>query len=80
MLAKKIDKNQLNFLQPELKDQLNPRHPLYILANVINWEIFEKEFKKHYCENNGRPAKPIRLMDSLILLKHLRNISDETVV
>jgi len=27
-----------------------------------------------YCENNGRPAKPIRLMIGLILLKHLRNI------
>lgn len=28
----------------------------------------------------GRPAKPIRLMVGLILLKHIRNISDESVV
>jgi IS5 family transposase len=28
----------------------------------------------------GRPAKPIRLMVSLLMLKHLRNLSDESVV
>ncbi|HEY9167879.1 MAG TPA: IS5 family transposase, partial [Lutibacter sp.] len=32
------------------------------------------------CEDNGRPAKPIRLMVGLLILKHLRNISDESVV
>jgi len=33
-----------------------------------------------YCSDNGRPAKPIRLMVGLLILKHLRNISDESVV
>ena len=52
---------------------------MYILANKINWEIFDEAFAKLYSEE-GRPAKPIRLMVSLLMLKHIRNISDESVV
>jgi transposase, IS5 family len=61
-------------------DQLNQRHPLYILANKINWQLFDDSFSSLFCADNGRPAKPIRLMVSLILLKHLRNVSDESIV
>lgn len=59
---------------------LNQRHPMYILANKVDWQLFDESFKKLYCDNNGRPAKPIRLMVGLLILKHLRNISDESVV
>ena len=31
-------------------------------------------------KDNGRKAKPIRLMVGLIVLKHIRNVSDESVV
>jgi len=61
------------------EEQLNHRHPLYILANRIDWQKFENAFSKLYSEE-GRPAKPIRLMVALLLLKHIRNISDESVV
>jgi IS5 family transposase len=64
----------------EFSDSLNSKHPLYLLAHEIRWSTFEDEFSKLYCENNGRPAKPIRLMVGLLILKHLRNISDESVV
>jgi IS5 family transposase len=50
------------------------------LANQINWQLFEKSFKDLYCPDNGRPAKPIRRMVSLLILKHIRNLSDESVV
>ena len=33
-----------------LEDTLNFKHPLFILANKIDWSFFEKEFKKLYCE------------------------------
>jgi IS5 family transposase len=62
------------------EEQLNRKHPLYILANRINWHQFDEAFKQLYCSDNGRPAKPIRLMVSLLLLKHIRNLSDESVV
>ena len=80
MLSKPINSTQLSFLQPGLKEQLSTKHPLYILADQINWQLFEESFRKHYREDFGRPAKPIRLMVALILLKHIRNLSDESVV
>ena len=63
-----------------LADQLDQKHPLYILANKINWSVFEDAFKVHYSEKMGKPAKPIRLMVSLLILKQVRNLSDENVV
>jgi IS5 family transposase len=80
MLSKPAQNGQLNFLQPGLKEQLSSKHPLYILAGQIDWQVFEDAFKKHYREDFGRPAKPIRLMTGLLILKHLRNLSDESVV
>ncbi len=62
------------------EEQLSRKHPLYILANRINWHQFDEAFKDLYCFDNGRPAKPIRLMVSLLILKHIRNLSDESVV
>ena len=64
----------------DLESMLDQKHPLYVLAKLIHWELFEEEFKKHYCQNNGSMAKPIRRMVGLILLKHIRNVSDESVV
>ncbi|MCW5915062.1 MAG: transposase [Chitinophagaceae bacterium] len=62
------------------EEQLSRKHPLYILANNIQWQVFDNAFKDFYCSDNGRPAKPIRLMVSLLILKHIRNLSDESVV
>jgi IS5 family transposase len=79
MLSKKKTNNQ-GSLFLKLEDMLNQRHPIYILSNKVDWQLFEESFKELYCENNGRPAKPIRLMVGLLILKHLRNVSDESVV
>jgi transposase, IS5 family len=79
MLAPKKDKNQLGFYS-SFEEQLDHQHPLYKLANAINWQTFETAFSKHYSENMGAPAKPIRLMVSLLILKQLRNLSDDSVV
>lgn len=80
MLAKPKQTQQLNFLLPGLKDQLSSKHPLYILTNQVDWSFFDEHFKKHYREDFGRPALPIRLMVALLILKHLRNLSDESMV
>jgi Transposase DDE domain./Transposase domain (DUF772). len=79
MLPKKKDKAQLSFYST-FEEQLNRQHPLYQLANAINWELFEEAFSKHYSLTMGTPAKPIRLMVSLLILKQLRNLSDESIV
>lgn len=63
-----------------LADQLNQKHPLYLLAHKIDWSVFDDTFKVYYSEKMGAPAKPIRLMVSLLILKYLRNLSDEHLV
>ena len=79
MLNKPVNTFQMSFYST-FEEQLSRKHPLYILANRINWPQFDEAFKDLYCADNGRPAKPIRLMVSLLMLKHIRNLSDESVV
>jgi IS5 family transposase len=59
---------------------LDMGHELVRLAQTINWEAINTEFRPMYCPNNGRPAVPTRLMAGLQLLKHTFNLSDEQVV
>ncbi len=59
---------------------LNPRHELYILAELIDWKEFEEAFGLLYSEGIGRPPKPVRLMVGLLMLQHMYSLSDEGVV
>ena len=70
---------QGNFLCQDLLEQLNPSHPLLALAKRFPWALFEEEFARFYA-SVGRPARPIRLMIGLLLLKQIENLSDERVV
>ncbi len=62
------------------EEQLNRKHQLYIFTNRVDWGKFEKEFLKHNNEKMGKHTRPIRLMTGLLILKHLMNLRDETVV
>jgi IS5 family transposase len=55
-------------------------HPLYRLAEAIDWTRFEEEFGSLYAEDVGRPGLPTRLMVGLHYLKYLFDESDESVV
>src|SRR5665647_1130376 len=79
MLSTPKHSPQMGFFSA-LADQLNQKHPLYLLAGKINWPVFDQAFKKYYSEKTGAPAKPIRLMVSLLILKYVRNLSDENLV
>lgn len=79
MLNKPKDQTQ-GSLFFSLESTLNHKHPLFILSHKVDWDMFDKAFSPLYCPDNGRPAKPIRLMVSLLILKHVRNLSDESVV
>jgi len=78
MLPSKKPQNQTSLFF-SFDSTLNQKHPLFVLANRIDWTVFENAFSPLYCLDNGRPAKPIRLMVGLLMLKHIRNISDESV-
>jgi transposase, IS5 family len=79
MLSKQKDANQTGFYNT-FAEQLNHNHSLYKLSHVIKWQVFEDAFSKHYSPTMGKPAKPIRRMVALLILKQLRNLSDESVV
>jgi transposase, IS5 family len=79
MLSKPKPTNQLGFYS-RLEDQLDRNHSLYILAQKIDWLFFDNAFSKHYSSSQGKPSKPIRLMVSLLIIKQLRNLSDESIV
>jgi IS5 family transposase len=64
----------------ELESFLDKSHPIYQLANIINWEHLINELGPYYVENNGRPGVPIRIIAGLHYLKYLENESDESVV
>ena len=72
--------NQGDLFRSRLDQILNRQHPLYRLADSIDWSFFEKEFGSLYVENVGRPGLPIRLLVGLHYLKHAFNVSDEGVV
>jgi len=59
---------------------LDQSHPLYVLAEAIEWEFFAREFGSLYVEQKGRPGLPMRLLVGLHYLKHLYDVSDERVV
>jgi len=79
MKGKSPGQEQLNLYKQRLVDQLNPKNPLYRLAERIPWDVFEEEFADLY-STKGRSAHPIRLMVGLLILKQLRNLSDEGLV
>lgn len=80
MKPSKIDTAQSNLFMNRLSNQLNPRDPLFIMASQINWSFFEGTFSAYYLDGPGQPPKPVRLMIGLMLLQHMKGLSDEEVV
>ncbi len=63
----------------DLKDLLDPKDALYRLAGKVPWGEIEVGFASLYAKS-GRPAKPVRLMVALLMLKQMFDLSDEQVV
>ncbi len=71
---------QGDLFRSRLDQILNRKHPLFQLANQIDWQFFDSEFVQLFVENVGRPGLPTRLIVGLHYLKHAFNESDESVV
>jgi IS5 family transposase len=63
-----------------LCELLNPEHPLYVLAERIDWSRFDVSIDACYADELGRPGVNTRLMVGLLYLKHAFNESDESLV
>jgi len=79
MRPKPADNQNLLFTA-SLEQILDHNHSLFKLANAIDWSEFEEAFGKLYDQEQGRPAKPTRLMVGLHYIKHAYDLSDEDVV
>jgi len=69
-----------DLFRSSLEQILDRKHPLYILANKIDWERFDKSYGALFAQRHGRPALPTRMVVGLHYLKHAYNESDESVV
>lgn len=79
MIGKSPNEQQKHLFLPNLTEFINLRHELYLLAEKIDWQQFETDFAPLY-STVGTPAKPIRLMVGLLILKQIYNLGDETVM
>lgn len=80
MVGKKEKNPQLNMFQVALKQFINESHELVQLSKKIDWESLERDLRVYYCEDNGRPGVPIRLIVGIIMLRRMFNQSDESVL
>ena len=64
----------------QLSSIINLEHPLYRLADKINWVRLEANIDQVYGSGCGQPALPSRLLAGLHYLKYTFNESDESVV
>lgn len=72
--------NQAQLFRSSLESMLNDNHPLYKLANSIDWQRIETELSPCYSSDMGRPGNATRLMVGLHYLKHAYNESDESII
>jgi IS5 family transposase len=80
MLINSPESHQANLFYDDFMLQLDTNDPLIQLGKRIPWHELEIAFSQHYHPTQGRPAKPIRLMAGLLILKYLENLSDEQLV
>lgn len=73
------DSGQVEMFERPLSEMVDPRHKLCRLGSKIPWASLEQELEALY-SHTGKPSKPVRLMVSLLLLKQMYDLSDESVV
>jgi hypothetical protein len=78
MQPKPADRQNLLF-RSHLEQILDHNHPLFKLANTIDWSEFEQAFGKLYDPSQGRPDKPIRWSRCTKLSDHENRIIERKV-
>ena len=74
MIGKSPERGQKHLFLANLMDFVNPGHRLCLLADGIDWSGFETGFAPLYSKV-GCPAKPVRLMVGLLILKQVYNLA-----
>ena len=69
-----------DFFRQPLREQINLKHPLVRLADLIDWERLNAAMSASFVSQRGRPATSPRLIAGLLYLQHAFDLSDEDVV
>ncbi len=69
-----------DFFRQPLREQINLKHPLVRLTDLINWERLGASMSESFVSGKGRPATSPRLIAGLLYLQHVFDLSDEEVV
>ena len=67
-----------DLFRSRLDQMINLRHELVLLSERINWAHLDEKLAPLFAPT-GRPSIPSRLMIGLHLLKHMHQLSDESV-
>lgn len=79
MKQQKPHTGQLSLDQTSLSFICDPSNKWVELSKQIDWESLEDKFSSYYSDT-GRPAHPIRLLVSLLIIKQIENLSDASVI
>lgn len=69
-----------DFFRQPLREQINLKHPLVRLADLIRWDHLDQAMSTGFRSHRGRPATGTRLIAGLLYLQHAFGLSDEEVV
>jgi hypothetical protein len=59
---------------------MDPENRWVQMSRLIPWENIEKKYAKLFVENNGQPAKPLRMALGTLIIKEKFCLSDEETV
>ena len=69
-----------DFFRQPLREQINLKHSIVCLTDLINWERLGASMSESFVSGKGRPATLPRLIAGLLYLQHAFDLSDEEVV
>lgn len=79
-MGPKTPVTERDFFRQPLREQINLKHPLVRLTDLINWERLGASMSESFVSDKGRPATSTRLIAGLLYLQHAFDLSDEEVV
>ena len=58
-----------DFFRQPLREQIDLKHPLMRLADLIDWDRLNKAMSESFVSHRGRPASSPRLIAAVVLSK-----------
>lgn len=76
----KSQPNSTNDFEKNSAIRLSQENRWVILAQIIPWSEFEKDYAQNFTEKTGAPAKPFRMAFGSLIIKEKCGLSDEETV